>query len=240
MARTSDPQEPRPRHLRLLEPLQPHQAALPLPVAVPVLRPDQAVTPNQDALLTGLARQARRGDEAALDLLRRAFAPLLEPVVLRCGRMTWGADWAQRDDRPWELEDLRQETWLVFTDVVKEWNGEGSFTPYVTAFFAWRLRNAMHRLGPQRRSVMVRPVRDPVAECQGLLDAESADLLQAVVAALTPVDAEILRLRIGEGSGFHDIACRLALSRRTVGRRWRRIGIVARTVLSDAPRPGAE
>ena len=240
MARTSDPQAPRPRHLRLLEPLAPSRPMPPLPAVVPVLRPDQAITPKQDALLTRLARRARRGDEAALDLLRRAFAPRLEPVVLRCGRMAWQDDWARRDDRPWELEDLRQEAWLVFADVVEGWNGKGSFTPYATAFFAWRLRNAMCRLGPQRRAVPLQLGREPVAECQGLLDVESEDLLEAIAAALTPVDAEILRLRIGEGSGFDDIACRLALSRRTVSRRWRRIRRVARAVLSESPRLGTE
>jgi len=230
MARTSDPQAPRPRHLRLLEPLDPPLATTPLPVAVSVLRPDQAITPKQDAVLTKLARRARRGDEAAFDLLGWAFAPRLEPAVLRCGRMAWEDDWARRDDRPWELDDLRQEAW----------NGEESFAPYVTAFFAWRLRNAMRRLGPQHHSVAAHPRREPVAECQGLLDAEGEDLLEAVAAILTPVDADILRLRIGEGSGFDDIACRLDLSRRTVCRRWKRIRIVARAVLGDSARSAGE
>jgi hypothetical protein len=102
--KTTPPPE---RRLRLL----PAASSQPLPAVVPLLRPNHPVTPAQDALLTALARRARDGDEPARDLLWRAFAPALEPALLRCGRMAWRvqAGWVRRDGRPWELEDLRQE-----------------------------------------------------------------------------------------------------------------------------------
>lgn len=238
MARTGDPRKPRPRRLRLLE--SPPKSTLPLPALVPVLRPDQAVTPAQDALLTGIARRARLGDHVARDLLWRAFAPRLEPAVLRCGWLTWQAGWARRDGRPWELDDVRQEAWLVFSELVEGWHGENSFIPYTTAFFPWRLRKAIRRLGPQRRAVPIHLAGDPVVDYRGLLDAEAAELLESLAAALTPEEADVLRMRIGEGSGLADIACRLDVSRRTVSRRWKRIRIVARTVLSDSAHPAGE
>ncbi|MBW3633223.1 MAG: sigma-70 family RNA polymerase sigma factor, partial [Chloroflexi bacterium] len=217
----------------LLEPLDPPTAMVPLPVVVPVLCSDQVVSPAQDALLTGLARRARLGDRAARDLLWRALAPRLEPALLRCGRLAWQSGGARRDGWPWELEDARQEAWLVFAQLVEWWSGEGSFIPYAITYFPWRLRGAMRRLGPQRRVVPIHPAPEPEAECQGLLDNEGEELLASIAAVLSPIDAEILRLRIEEGSELADIACRLGFSRRTMTRRWQYIQSVARDVLAN-------
>jgi DNA-binding CsgD family transcriptional regulator len=59
------------------------------------------------------------------------------------------------------------------------------------------------------------------------------DLLESIAAVLSPVDAEILRLRIGEGATFDTIADRLSLSQRTIIRRWKRIQEAARAVLAE-------
>lgn len=206
------------------------------PAVVPVLRPDEPVTPGQDAALTRIAQQARLGDPAARDLLWRAFEARLEPAVASCRRMTWHIDWMRRDGRPWELDDLQQEAWLVFTDLTLKWDGEGSFVPYVTAYFPWRLRNAMRRLGPPRRAITVSRVPERFAECGELLDAEGEALLTQIVAALSPVDALVLRLRVMEGMGSSAIARRLGVSRRTVTRRWSRVQRVASEMLHGSRR----
>jgi RNA polymerase sigma factor (sigma-70 family) len=234
MARTNDPQNPRPPHLQLLEP---PVKTRPLPAAVPVLRPDQPVTPAQDALLTGLARRARDGDREARDLLWRAFAPRLEPALRRCGRMTWRTGWARRGGLPWELDDVRQEAWVVFADLVEGWNGDGSFVPYLTAYFPWRLRDAMRRLAPTRRAVPLVLAARIAVDCEGLLDAETNEVLAALAAALSPGDAAVLQMRVAEGAGFADIACRLGVSWRTIMRRWRRVQRVARSLLDDSGNP---
>src|SRR5262245_26958859 len=108
MGRTQDPQATRPRRLHLV--LTGTRA---LPPVVPLLSPVHPATPAQEAMLNALGRRARLGDRGARVLLWRAFAPRLERAVRRCGRLTWQATWARRNGRPWELDDLRQEAWLV-------------------------------------------------------------------------------------------------------------------------------
>jgi RNA polymerase sigma factor (sigma-70 family) len=235
MVRPNDPQEPRPRHLRLVPLLSP--VAQPLPAVVPLLRPDQLVAPAQDALLTAIARQARLGDGKARDLLWRSFAPRMEPAIIRCGRMTYQPEWVRRDGRPWELDDLRQEAWLVFSDVIVDWNGKGSFVRYATAYFPWRLRNAIRRLGPPRLRAPHAAAAGLAAEFGPLLDAEVESLMTAIMRALSPADASVLELRMAEGLSLTGIARRLGITRRTVNRRWARIRRVARGMLTSPAPP---
>jgi RNA polymerase sigma factor (sigma-70 family) len=234
MSRSSDPSAPRARHLRLLD----SPVAATLPAVVPLLRPDQPVTPRQDAMLTGLARRARAGDRDASDLLWRAFAPKLEPAILRCGGMTWQVEWPRRDGRPWALDDLRQEAWLTFNDLIADWSGEGSFIPYAVAFFPWRLRNALRRLGPPRRRAPLPAAAAASGECGELLDAEEEALFAAVTAALSPEDAAVLRLRVLDGASLGEIARSRGVSRRTMARRWARICRLARASLRRASNGG--
>lgn len=206
----------------------------PLPAAVPLLRPGEDVTPAQDALLTGLARRARRGDTAARDLLWTAFAPKLEPTIRRCERLAWRLGWTRRDGRPWELDDLRQEAWLVFAALIMDWGGEGSVVPYLMAHFSWRLRTVTRRLGPPRgRIVLVSSPVEAPAECGDLGDIEADELRAELLAALSPGDAAVLHLRVELGASWGDVACQLGVSRRTIARRWARIRRVTREMLGE-------
>jgi RNA polymerase sigma factor (sigma-70 family) len=233
MARTNDPRKPHSSHLRLLPPLDGPRT---LPPVVPLLRPDQPVSPAQEAKLTGLARRAHRGDREARDLLWRALGPRLEPALRRCGRMTRQPQWARRDGRPWELDDLRQEAWRVFADLVDGWNEEGSFVPYATACFPWRLRDAMRRLEPPRRTAPFWCAARIGADDRGLNDADIAELMAAIAAELPSGDADLLHLRVSEGASIADMARRLGMSKRTVARRWARVQRVARRLLRDSAR----
>ncbi|MFN8591115.1 MAG: ECF-type sigma factor [Thermomicrobiales bacterium] len=213
------------RRLRLLPPPG-------SPAVAPVLSPEHPVSDADAALLTGIARRARGGDITARDLLWHAFAPKLEPSIRRCGGMTWQSTWTRRDERPWELDDLRQEAWLVFADLLTTWPGEGSIVPYILAYFPWRLHSAMRRLGPARARIVIGARAATLAGEDGALhDAETAALLSTVIAALSSEDAELLRRRIVAGEDFTEIAHQFGVSRRTVARRWRRIQRVARRVL---------
>jgi RNA polymerase sigma factor (sigma-70 family) len=201
---------------------------------VPLLRPDQPVTPAQNARLTTLAKRARQGDDAARELLWRAFAARLEPVILRCGRMAWQAHWPRRNDRPWDLDDLRQEAWLAFADLAEQWDGEGSFVPFVTAYFPWRLRNAMRTMAPTRRTVALAPSMEPEEASSEIDEAESAIFFSAILAALSPGDAMLLQMRVVDELSLGDIARQLGVNRRTISRRWARIMRVAREVVRES------
>lgn len=214
------------RHLRLVPP------STPLPAVVPLLRPGAPVAPADDALLTALARQARLGDHEARELLWRVFAPRLEPALRRVGRMVYQPGWAWRDERPWALDDLRQEAWLVFAELIADWNGEGSFVPYITAYFSWRLRRALRRLAPPRSRVPLSLIAGPPAVAQELPESEREALLASIDAALPAHEATILRLRVRDDLSWPTIARRLGLSRRTLSRRWKHIRHSARAMLA--------
>lgn len=230
MPHHTDSRAPRARRLTLV----PREVAVgpPLPAVVPLLRPDQPVTPAQDALLTAIARRARLGDREARDLLWRAFRPRMEPAVSRCGRMTWQARWALRNGRPWALEDLHQEAWLVFADLTSQWDGQGSFIPYITAYFPWRLRTALRAYGPKRWAVPLWAAAGETDDGSALDDAERIAMLDCLAAALPPGEVAVLRLRAA-GYSLNEIARHLGVCRRTVTRRWARIRRMASVVLVD-------
>jgi RNA polymerase sigma factor (sigma-70 family) len=156
--------------------------------------------------------------------------------------MAWQAQagWARRDGRPWELEDLRQEAWLVFAEMTAEWSGDGSFVPYAMAYFPWRLRNAMRRLGPPRRAISVRIIPQRYAEYQPLHDAETVALVMRIARALSATDAAVLRLRVMEDASFPQIARQFGVSTRTIARRWARILRITRAVLHETASPAGE
>lgn len=226
----------RPAYLRVVTP-EPDAAATsdwpPLPVMVPLLHPDQGVTPTQEALITMLAQRARHGDQAATQLLWRAFEARLEPVLRNCGHTARQSTGPQRDGQPWMQEDLRQEAFVVFNDLTATWEGTESYVPYITAHFAWRLRMAARRLGPQRSTASHADSPDLPAIYHELREAEYRTLLETVSAHLSPADAMVLELRVREGHELAEIARQLGVQQRTITRRWQRICAVARAVLSE-------
>ena len=209
-----------------------------LPVMVPLLHPDERITPRQEALLTMLARRARQGDQAANQLLWRACEARLEPAVSSCAHATQQRAWPQRDGRPWVQEDLRQEAFLIFSDLTASWESTESYVTYITAHFAWQLRQAARRLGPPRQPAPHGGMPDLPAVCRDLRNAEYRALLEAITARLSPADAVVLDLCVREGRGLDDIAHQLGVPHRTITRRWQRICRVAHEALS-LPEPSA-
>jgi DNA-directed RNA polymerase specialized sigma24 family protein len=205
---------------------------------VPLLHPDEGIPPRQEALITMLARRARQGDGAASQLLWRAFEARLEPAVESCTRGARHSTWPQRDGRPWAQEDLRQEAFLVFSDLTATWEGTESYVAYITAHFAWRLRMAARRLGPQQHAALTAAPLGLPAMCHEMLDAEYQALLEVIAARLSPADAMVLDLCVREGRELDDIAHQLGVPQRTITRRWQRICRVAHEVLSP-PTPTA-
>lgn len=193
----------------------PHLSLVPWTAGAPAPHDDEAE-------LTRLALAARAGDVGARDLVYQALSPSIERMVAGCARLTWAADCPRRDGRPWDREDLAQEAYLIFNDLVRAWSGEGPFTPYLFAYFPWRLRNAWRRLRPDRPrgAAIVRHGPEDLAADASAVAAEAAVLLEALADLLPEVERIILLAHIRDGLTLTEIAQRLGLRSRQVSRRW--------------------
>lgn len=88
-----------------------------------------------------LARRARAGDRKSRDLLYLS----LQPRLVRIGRVL--KPWP---DTPaiigiWDDDDVAQETYLIFVDLLDGWGAELPFIPYLLSRFVWRLRDRILR-----------------------------------------------------------------------------------------------
>lgn len=95
-----------------------------------------------------LAESARSGDTAARDQLFFALRPRLNRIsyVLRPWPNSPGVTGI------WDRDDVRQETWLVFAELLAAWDGKVGFIPYLLARFTWRLRDRILRGIGKRQS----------------------------------------------------------------------------------------
>jgi len=172
------------------------------------------LTPELDARLNTLAL-AGRDDPAA----RNALHALLAGKIAR-----FLAPWRGRRIALGDFDDLRQESFLVFADLVADWSGEGSFARYFLGFFPWRLRHAIEaheRRWPTARLLVV-PDHTLLAADPGAEDAPDPLL---PFWPLTDEDRRFLLLRL-RGHTVAQAARLLGWPRRTGFRRWQ--ALVAR------------
>lgn len=175
----------------------------------------------REAALTRLALAARAGDRAARDELYTALEPNIRRMVAGCARLTWATDCPRREGRPWDREDLAQEAFLVFSDLLRAWPGEGPVTPYLFAYFPWRLRNAWRKLRPDRpRGGPILRAEPGLAADASATAAEAAALLAVLASELPPVESAILLLHVRDGLSLAEIGRRFGVRPRQVGRRW--------------------
>jgi RNA polymerase sigma factor (sigma-70 family) len=201
------------------------------PALAPALSPRGAVPAEIDAQLGTLARRAANGDRAARNALYAAFAPRLDHWIRRsqgsCRR--YGVDLAI------ESEDVAQEAFVVFADLLAAWNGRGSLSAYVIAYFPWRLSNAIRKLSDSRecRSLDAVPT-DFLAD--GTVAAEEATaLLEALAAELPEREGNVLLLRIRDRCTWPEIANRLGIDKRTAMRDLKRVLAGLRASMGSAP-----
>ena len=191
------------------------------PRLVPLLAAGDDITPERERLLTTLATAARGGDRAARDALYLALSAKIDRFVAGCRRLV-ADDGARRDGRPWDLEDVAQEAFPVFADLVAAWPADGPFGPYFLAAFPRRLRNACRDLRAQRRLQFPLPPASVVFLRDGTAAAEEASArLRAVAGGLPPPDGAILLGHVGDGESLCAVARRLGLPRHVVSYRWR-------------------
>lgn len=185
---------------------------------------DFALTPQIDTDLSHRALLAR-DDPAARDDLFRLLAFKINRFCSRFRR--WNL-------RPWEIDDVRQEAYLAFVDVVNGWrpipvgDAPAGFCFYFLRVYPMRLTDRVRRIVRTRRE---RPPAtswseaddnrpDPAAMER---DIETLSFIIDMSARLDATDARILLLRTADGLLPREVASREGISRRTFYRRWKGI-----------------
>ena len=188
------------------------------PVALPVIAVDADMSDALERRLRPIAEQARAGDTGARDALWFALWPKLQ-------RMTWNMP-APRSGT-WDHDDVAQEAWLAFEQLVRLWPGDRPFGRYVLATFRWRLRDRVTRgIGrpatpPRTLSVRIDDelqVRDDRGG-EGFICAE----IHALADTLPAFQGALLRRHILGGEPLIAVARDHGLAKRTSIRRWREV-----------------
>jgi len=208
----------------LVPPTESTAAPPPTPPLAPVLAVDALLDAETERRLTALAHLARAGDTGARDALFVALGPKLDRMLARCRGLAWSSAGPRRDGCPWELEDLGQQAYLVYVDLLGHWSGVGPVGPYLLAHLPWRIRNAWRELTAARRRAAPLSIDETGSLDDGTAAAaEGVARLEAIAAALPPPDGVILLLRIRDQATAAEIAASLRINRRTFDRHWRRL-----------------
>jgi RNA polymerase sigma factor (sigma-70 family) len=187
-------------------------------------------TPELDARLTELARRAKY-DSQARDELYRALDYKVDRFVRR---------YRFRADRLviCEPEDIAQEAYLVFCDLIESWPGEESFSGYFFSRFPWRLARTVDVAERGWSAARLLPLTE-LGESIPPLNQEDHFTLAEIGASLSPRDRAVLELHIGHGLRLTEVARVLGVHRRTVDRSWARIRESVRVawLAPDTPPP---
>jgi RNA polymerase sigma factor (sigma-70 family) len=189
-------------------------------VLLPVIGVDDVVLPAFDEKLGEFARRAQAGDTDARDALFVAFQPKLTRLM-RVVRPPFAPTGSRG---VWDRDDVGQEAYLVFIDLVLAWPGDVPLTAYLLSRFPWRLKDAIRR-GVARSSVPPRRSLVPIENAALVADESEPPhgdgaLLESIAAELpSPFDA-ILVAHVLHGKTKTEIAAEIGVSRRTMVRYW--------------------
>ncbi|MGH9174689.1 MAG: hypothetical protein ACRD1H_10035, partial [Vicinamibacterales bacterium] len=183
---------------------------------------DFELTPEIDADLSRRAISARdhRAERDAL------FHLLALKANRFCARF-----WRWRLS-PWEIDDVRQEAFLAFVDVLTAWRpieadgGPAGFGYYFMRSYPLRLTDRVQRLVGTRRgrpaaTAWTERIDDRLDPAEMERDIETLAFISALSAQLDATDARILFVRGSDGT-IAELASRAGVSRRTFYRRWNR------------------
>lgn len=194
------------------------------PALAPTLSPRGPVPASVDAHFGVLARRAAGGDHAARNTLHAAFAPRLDHWV----RRAQGAARRYGVDTAIESEDIAQEAFLVFADLLRSWNGRGSLSAFVIAYFPWRLSNAVRAMSERRQHQSFEAIPADLLADGSFAAEEAIALLHALAAELPERPGRILLLRLENDRTWEEIACLLGITKRTALRDWKQLLIQLR------------
>ena len=200
-------------------------------VLAPVLDPHGRIPDSIDARLADLARRAQGGDVAARNGLFLALWPRCAPMI---GALRRNDRWRDREGRAWTFDDVEQQAFLIFCDVVDEWKSDQPrFAGYFFSRFRWRMTDLLWRWS--------RPARLELPFSAGF-DAPTGDdqaselrlLIDSLFASLSSRDRQLLHWRIIEDRTDAEVAAACGVCLKTV-RRWRKGAFVrARAVLRES------
>jgi len=185
-------------------------------------------TPNLDTLITTLARRAKE-DPAARNVLYRALGFKVQRFVRRYHR---------RAERLviCDLEDITQEAFVVFCDLVAAWPGQESFLGYFFSRFPWRLARAIDIIERGWSAARLTPLDDlDTARSIAPLDPDDLFALAEIGAGLDPRDRMVLELHIGYRLHLREVAHVLGVHPQTVYRAWARITAEVRRMWPEIP-----
>ncbi|MDQ3549241.1 MAG: sigma-70 family RNA polymerase sigma factor [Chloroflexota bacterium] len=190
---------------------------------------DFALTADIDADLSRRALLAR-DDRAARDNL---FVLLAFKINRFCSRFRrWNL-------RPWEIDDVRQEAYLAFIDIVNGWRPiPGGDTPagfsfYFMRVYPLRLTDRVRHVVQTRRDrpstvAWSEDADDRPDPCAMERDIETVAFIIEMSARLDTADARILLLRANDDLPPDEVAAQAGVSRRTFYRRWKGIAATIR------------
>lgn len=190
---------------------------------LPVIGADDIILPIVDDTLGELAIRAQEGDLEARDALYFAFLPKLTRLM-SAARPPYAPSGAQGI---WDRDDVQQESYLVFIELVQAWSGDVSFTKYLLSRFPWRLKDAIRR-GVGKSSVPPRQVMVAVDHADSVVSVDEPSpaanaLLDALLAGLPEPLGAILVAHVIHGKTKTEIAGEIGVSRRTLARYWKEI-----------------
>ena len=189
---------------------------------------DFETTPELDQRLTAMARRARI-DGRTRDELYQVLGYKIDRFVRR---------YRFKNDQLviCEPDDVAQEAYLVFCDLLDSWPGEESFPGYFFSRFPWRLARAVdvaERGWSASRLLPLLETDDTIPP----LDPEDHFILADIGAMLDERHRLVLELYIGHGLRLAEIARILGVHRRTVDRCWAKIKEEVRIAWMEPDRP---
>lgn len=206
---------------------------------LPVIGADDVILPAFDEKLGTFAIRAQQDDREARDALYFAFLPKLTRLMahVRPPAAPPGAEGV------WSRDDVEQEAYLVFLEIVEAWSGDVSFTSFLLSRFPWRLKDVFRRgigrsaVPPRRFEVSIDTVELVSEGLDSLADVGA--VFESVLERLPEPLADVLIAHMVEGKTKSAIARELGVSRRTMVRYWQDIRAHTVAALGDmVPEPG--
>ncbi|HWV22864.1 MAG TPA: sigma-70 family RNA polymerase sigma factor [Thermomicrobiales bacterium] len=185
---------------------------------LPEIGADDIILPTFEETLGSFAIRAQQGDRIARDALYAAYLPKLTRLAKGI-RPPFAPDGAEGI---WSRDDVTQEVYLVFVDLVDTWAGDVDFTAFLLSRFAWRLRDVVLRgigkssVPPRWRSVPI----DDISLASAVATPEGDELLARILNGLPEQQVAILMAYAIEGRSKAAIARELGVSDRSVSRYW--------------------